>query len=59
MAGEGVREVWKEAFRVLGIEDVKDPKFDVEFGEKVVRQQEEIYEQSFDPTTLTQNSTCQ
>ena len=39
-------EVWSEAFRVLGVEDPHDTRFDVEFGKKV-EQQEEIYEQSF------------
>ena len=52
VSGEGVYEVWKEAFRVLGIEDAKDDKFDVEFGESVVREQESIREQSFDPLNV-------
>ena len=52
VSGEGVFEVWKEAFRVLGVEDMKDERFDVEFGEKVVKQQEEIYENSFEATNF-------
>jgi len=49
VCGEGVFEVWKESFRLLGIEDPKDKKFDVEFGERIVEQQEMIREESFDP----------
>ena len=47
VTGEGVLEVWKESFRLLGVEDPKDEKFDVEFGERVVREQEEIREESY------------
>jgi len=46
ISGEGVQEVWKEAFRVLGIEDAKDERFDHAFGEQVTREQEEIRERS-------------
>ena len=45
---EGVKEVWKEAFRVLGIENENDNKFDVEFGKQVTREQEEIHQRSYD-----------
>ena len=48
VSGETVLEAWKESFRVLGIEDPKDNRFDVEFGERIVSQQEEIYDASFD-----------
>jgi hypothetical protein len=48
VCGEDVFEVWKESFRVLGIENPKDERFDVEFGEKIVENQEMIYEESFD-----------
>jgi len=47
VCGDSVLEVWSEAFRVLGVEDPHDTRFDVEFGKKIVEQQEEIYEQSF------------
>ena len=45
--GEGVLEVWKESFRLLGVEDRNDERFDIEFGEKVVKEQEEIREDSY------------
>ena len=48
VSGEKVLKAWKESFRVLGIEDPKDNRFDVEFGERIVSQQEEIYDASFD-----------
>ena len=31
VSGEGVKEVWNEAFRVLGIQDNEDNKFDTLF----------------------------
>jgi len=34
---------------VLGIEDPKDERFDVDFGAKIVENQEMIFEESFDP----------
>src|SRR5690348_6899602 len=52
VCGEGVYEVWKESFRLLGVEDSKDKRFDVEFGEKIVHQQEEIYEESYHPSNF-------
>ena len=52
VSGEGVYEVWKEAFRVLGIEDEKDSRFDEEFGQRVTREQEEIYQHSFDESNF-------
>jgi hypothetical protein len=48
VSGEKVLEVWKEAFRVLGIEDPHDTKYDIQFSKEIVGQQEEIYEHSFD-----------
>ena len=50
--GDKAEEVWKEAFRVLGTEDMKEEKFDREFGERIVRQQEEIYEKSFEDSSF-------
>jgi hypothetical protein len=47
VSGEGILEVWKESFRLLGVEDRKDDKFDVEFGESVVKEQEEIEAESY------------
>jgi hypothetical protein len=52
VCGEGVYEVWKESFRLLGVEDSKDTRFDVDFGEKIVNQQEEIREESYHPTNF-------
>ena len=52
VSGEGVFEVWKESYRKLGIEDEKDPTFDVEFGKKVTAEQETIYGQSFNDDNI-------
>jgi Reverse transcriptase (RNA-dependent DNA polymerase) len=46
VSGEEVKEVWKEAFRVLGIEDEKDARFDIEFGKQITKEQERIEEES-------------
>jgi len=49
---EGIMRVWKEAFHLLGVEDVKDSKFDQKFCEKVLEQQEETYNESYDSTNV-------
>ena len=48
--GEKVVEVWKETFRALGAEDESNDKFDMAFRKEVMKTQEMIYDQSFDPT---------
>ena len=45
-------EVWSESFRVLGIEDLEDGKFEKDFGQRVVREQEELRAQSFLPRNI-------
>jgi hypothetical protein len=46
--GKEVEKVWARAFHALGVENAADTKFDVEFGEKVTQQQEEISSKSYD-----------
>ena len=52
ISGEGVMKVWKEAFRSLGVENVKDEKFDIEFCKKTIENQEEIEAESHDLTNF-------
>ena len=52
VSGDEVKEVWKEAFRVLGIENESDEKFDVEYGREVSREQEEILDNSYLPSSV-------
>ena len=47
VSGEAVKEVWKEAFYKLGIEDKEDKKFDREFCEKTIERQKELEVQSY------------
>lgn len=42
VSGDKIYEIWKEAFHALGIEDMKDERFDIEFGESILKQQEEM-----------------
>ena len=50
--GEEVLKVWEKAFHELGVENMKDEKFDIEFGEKILKKQEEIQFESFSPTNF-------
>ena len=46
--GEEVKEVWKQAFRGLGIEDIEDEKFDVEFCKETIEQQKQLTIESYE-----------
>jgi len=46
VSGEEVIKVWREAFRKLGVEDVKDPKFDSVFCAQIIERQETIEAES-------------
>ena len=47
VCGEEVKEVWKEAFRVLGIEDIQDERFDTQFCKDTIEKQKEIEVNSY------------
>ena len=47
VSGEGVKEVWKEAFRVLGIEDTEDNKFDTQFCKDTIEKHKTLRVESY------------
>lgn len=48
VCGNEVAEVWKEAFQALGKDDEEDAKFDRNFREEILRNEEKICDSSFD-----------
>ena len=50
--GEGVKEVWKEAFRALGLEDTEDKKFDVQFCKETIEQQKQLTIESYEENNV-------
>lgn len=48
ISGEGVGEVWKEAFRALGVEDGGDQKFDAGFYRETIEKHKELQRESYE-----------
>ena len=40
--GEDALKVWENSFRRLGIEDIEDNKFDKDFGQEILKENEEL-----------------
>ena len=50
--GEGVKEVWKEAFRALGVEDEGDEKFDRGFCKETIERHQELKRESYEENNV-------